>query len=122
MQRELNKVFLDEEKLLSKYFRRRPTKFNIESRVTTPVVFGGIYHPFRRALSSVVGLYNATCIYPDVLKTILGSSFCAEPDFGITSLVLPSTSCQLVISDFFVVCPGVGENSIRREVVGIESG
>ena len=34
--------------------------------MTTPVVFGGTYRSFRRALSPVVGLYNAAGVDPAV--------------------------------------------------------
>jgi len=52
----------------------------------------------------------------------MSSSFSAEADFGIASLVLPSTSHQLVICDFCAVGPGMGEYSIWRRVIGSEGG
>jgi hypothetical protein len=44
----------------------------------TPVVFSGIYHHFRRALSSVLCLYYVTGVHPEVLYIMASGLFSAE--------------------------------------------
>ena len=65
----------------------------------------------------MVRLVNATSIHPKVLQVILSSSFSAEADLVIASLVLAGAGHQLVICDFLTIDPSMGEDSIRGNVV-----
>jgi hypothetical protein len=80
--------------------------------MTTPVVFGGTYRPFRRALSPVVGLYSATSVHPEVLQAISGSLLSTKYDLVVAAgLSLCLFVPEVLESDLLVV---VGQPSMRQ--------
>lgn len=84
---------------------RHITRVLFKSLVTTAVVFGGICHRFRRALSSVVGLYSATAIHPKVLQAIFLGLISAELDLSVSSFVPSGSVYHVPKSKFLVIGP-----------------
>jgi hypothetical protein len=68
--------------------------------VTPPVIFGGSYHHFRRALPPVVGLHSATGIDPNVVISIFESGPAGAFDFDPSSLTEFCSTVDISICDF----------------------
>jgi hypothetical protein len=68
----------------------------------------------------IVPLIDAAGVHPEVIQTVLCSSFSAETEFGVASLVLTHASKQLIVRDFFAFRPCVGQYRIGRNVVVVE--
>jgi hypothetical protein len=82
--------------------------FVLKSYIRSAAIFGGICHPFRRALSSVVSLYNATCVHPEVLQPIAGSLLSAEldlPKAASSSFRLCEILFEVVEDNLLLVLP-----------------
>jgi hypothetical protein len=61
-------------------------------KLTSPVVFGGTFRRFRRALSLIVGLYNAASIDPKVFVAINVGLTTGKLDVAISNLA-PRLRC-----------------------------
>jgi hypothetical protein len=91
------------------------TNFVWKSYMRYAAIFGGMCHPFCRALSSVVSLYSATSIYPEVLQAVSTSLLSAELDFSISKLVFPCTINGIVEGDLLTIrSPSMREYRIGR--------
>ena len=76
--------------LLSHY--RNINTLVLKSYIHSAAIFGGICHPFRGALSSVVNLYSATGINPRPLESIFLGLNTAPFDLGEAGLALSNLS------------------------------
>jgi hypothetical protein len=90
--------------------------FVLKSYIHSAAIFGGICHPFRRALSSVVSLYSATGVDPKVFQVVLCSLLSAEPDLLVTRFILASAICQVFKGDLLGICsPRMRKYRIGRD-------
>ena len=88
----------------SKHTRVRPGKFRaFEGQGHEPVIYGGIYTHFCRALSVQVTFLDAAGIYPEVSKTISRSLVRAELYLPPPSLALAGARLYILKADLFVI-------------------
>jgi hypothetical protein len=91
--------------------------FVLKSYVYRAAAFGGICHPFRRAMSSMVTLYSAAGVHPKVLQIIAFGLFTAEQNLIIAGLILSSSINQIIERDLFAERPSMRKNRIRRDSI-----
>jgi hypothetical protein len=103
--------------------------FALKSYIHSTATFSGICHPFRRALSSMVSLYSATSIDPDIFvivflrfprhKTDLPPAWFVNRQVGF-EVETTDTSCIKAFKGFecdFSLTPGMRQNCIRGRAV-----
>jgi hypothetical protein len=93
----------------------------IEKLLRSAAVFGGICHPFRRALSSVVSLYSAAGVNPEVPQFVTGGLLATEYNLAVASFTLGMSTSQIDEGDLFSSA-GVRKYSVGWELVRGEVG
>jgi hypothetical protein len=106
---------------MSGFLGRRQGNINtfvLKSYIRSAAIFGGICHPFRRVLSSVVSLYSATSIDPKIEQAIGLGLFSTELKLSEALLVAASAIYQVFVCHLLILSsPSVREDSVCRYLV-----
>ena len=97
-----------------------PNTFILKGYIHSAAIFGGICHPFRRALSSVVSLYSATSVDPEIIEPVSFSLCSTEADFLVTRFLQAYAVSQIVESHLISFkAPGMGEYRVWRSSIAV---
>jgi hypothetical protein len=77
--------------------------FVLKSYVHCAPTFGDISRAFRSALSSVVSLYSAASIHPEIFEAILLRLLSAKGEFAVASFRLVRVMFQVLEVHFILV-------------------